>query len=249
MPKAINEKIVAALPIPERGNRVHYFGGAVLGGKRAPQGFCVRVTSTGTRSFCWYHRVDSRPHLETIGKWVGSPGGGSHTVMQGLLAVRALADAVAHQGADPRPTWQQEVADGIAGIHQRAAAKALTFIARDAEPACYLYRHYHPDGDLLYVGISLEPLRRQVRHTKSAGWRNMICQIVIEPFATREQALAAEKLAIRSEFPRFNAAHNGHRHPIQELAPSATTALFAGPGEACPSHILPNAGSWEEPAG
>jgi hypothetical protein len=97
------------------------------------------------------------------------------------------------------------------------AAKACWFLEEDREPECYLYRHYDPSGDLLYVGISLEPLRRQKRHSEQAAWRNMICQIVIEPFATREDALAAEQLAIRTEFPRFNGVHNGHRHPVQEL--------------------------------
>ena len=91
------------------------------------------------------------------------------------------------------------------------------FLEQDREPECYLYRHYDPSGDLLYVGISLEPLRRQKRHSEQAAWRNMICQIVIEPFAKREDALAAEQLAIRTEFPRFNGVHNGHRHPVQEL--------------------------------
>ena len=94
----------------------------------------------------------------------------------------------------------------------------MRFLEQNLEPACYLYRHYHPSGDLLYAGISLEPLRRQETHTKTARWRNMICRIVIEPFATREAALTAEQYAIRTEFPKFNATHNGQRHPIQELA-------------------------------
>jgi hypothetical protein len=46
----------------------------------------------------------------------------------------------------------------------------------------------------------------------------MICQIVIEPFQTREEALAAEEIAIRTEFPKFNSTHNKRRHPLQELA-------------------------------
>ena len=45
-------------------------------------------------------------------------------------------------------------------LNQCIAEKALDFLARGVEPACYLYRHYHPSGDLLYVGVSLQPLRR-----------------------------------------------------------------------------------------
>jgi len=63
----ISEKIVAELPAPPAGNRLHYFSGATLQGKKAPSGFAVRVTAAGTKSFIWFHRVGGRPHLETIG--------------------------------------------------------------------------------------------------------------------------------------------------------------------------------------
>jgi hypothetical protein len=106
----------------------------------------------------------------------------------------------------------------IQSLEQRVARKALTFLQQGTEPGCYLYRHYHPSGDLLYVGISLEPLRRQDHHIKSATWRDMIFRIVIEPFETREEALAAEEMAIRNEFPKFNSTYNGRRHPFQELS-------------------------------
>jgi hypothetical protein len=48
---AISEKIVASLPAPAVGNKLHYFSGASLQGKRAPSGFAVRVTAAGTKSF------------------------------------------------------------------------------------------------------------------------------------------------------------------------------------------------------
>ena len=103
-------------------------------------------------------------------------------------------------------------------LEQYVMRKALDFLKRDDEPECYLYRHYHPNGDLLYVGVSLEPLRRQDRHLKEADWRSMICRILIEPFETREEALAAEELAIRTEFPKFNSRHNERYHPLEEFA-------------------------------
>jgi hypothetical protein len=46
----------------------------------------------------------------------------------------------------------------------------------------------------------------------------MISYILIEPFETREAAVAAEEAAIRDEFPKFNTMHNTRRHPFQELA-------------------------------
>jgi hypothetical protein len=105
-----------------------------------------------------------------------------------------------------------------ATLSQYVTEKALDLLARDIEPGGYLYRHYHPNGDLLYVGFSLQPLRRQDQHLKGADWRNMISYILIEPFETRKQAIAAEEAAIRDEFPRFNTTHNKRRHPFQEAA-------------------------------
>jgi hypothetical protein len=112
------------------------------------------------------------------------------------------------------------LANGLpaSSLKQHLADKAMKFLEQGLEPACYLYRHYHPNGDLLYVGVSLEPLRRQIRHIGEASWWSAVHQILIEPFATREEALAAEELAIRTEFPRFNRSGNRRRHPIQELA-------------------------------
>jgi hypothetical protein len=99
-----------------------------------------------------------------------------------------------------------------------AARKFLSFMERGIEPACYLYRHYHPNGDLLYVGVSLRALDRQFQHSKTADWRKLIHRIEIEPFETREEALAAEQTAIRQEFPKFNTVHNSRRHPGREIA-------------------------------
>lgn len=123
-----------------------------------------------------------------------------------LAAVRLGRDPAAEKRAAP-----------VVELETYVARKALAFLKSGTKPECYLYRHFHPNGDLLYVGISLEPLTRQDRHTKAASWRRLICRILIEPFATREEALAAEQAAIRNEFPKFNVVLNGKRHPFQEL--------------------------------
>jgi hypothetical protein len=69
----------------------------------------------------------------------------------------------------------------------------------------------------IYVGISLDPLRRNGKHVADAAWRRMLVKILIEPFVTREEALAAEERAIRDEFPRFNKTHNQRLCPLDEL--------------------------------
>jgi hypothetical protein len=97
------------------------------------------------------------------------------------------------------------------------AAKFQSFIDNGIEPVCYLYRHYHPNGDLLYVGVSLH-LYRQYTHSRNAEWRKQVQRIELEPFATREEALEAERLAIDTEFPKFNTAHNERRSPWRALA-------------------------------
>jgi hypothetical protein len=66
---ALNEATVKALSIPEKGNRVYYFAGDVLQGIRAPQGFGVRVTAAGIRSFVLNYRLRGREYRYTIGQY------------------------------------------------------------------------------------------------------------------------------------------------------------------------------------
>jgi predicted GIY-YIG superfamily endonuclease len=102
-------------------------------------------------------------------------------------------------------------------LQDRVASKFASFLKRNIEPAGYLYRHFHPSGDLIYVGITQSLSKRTNAHLSKATWKDFICLIVIEPFKTREEALEAELVAIRTEFPKYNRIFNGHRHPIQEL--------------------------------
>ncbi len=114
MAKKISEKIVAALPVPPKGNKLHYFSAATLQGKRAPSGFAVRVTSAGTKSFVWFHRVGGTPYLETLGRWDENASGGSLTVLGAIIAAKARAEAISTpgSGADPRPDRTRRLEDG-----------------------------------------------------------------------------------------------------------------------------------------
>ena len=120
----ISEKIVAALPAPPNGNRLHYFSGVTLQGKKAPSGFAVRVTSAGTKSFVWFHRVAGRPHLETLGRWDENLKGGDLTVLAAILAAQERAKAVRHGDEDPRPERTRRAEDGeqIVGRYRRRDA-------------------------------------------------------------------------------------------------------------------------------
>lgn len=118
MTTAINEKIVGNLPVPETGNKVHYFSGATLQGKKAPAGFGVRITAGETRSFVWFHRVNGKKHLETIGTWRGSPGGGTLSVLEAINdcidRTKEIASGVDKEGnkVDARPERTRRVENG-----------------------------------------------------------------------------------------------------------------------------------------
>jgi integrase len=65
----LSEENIKRLAVPEAGNKVFYFTGAVLQGAVAPRGFGVRVTAGGNRSFVLNYRLRGREHRYTIGAW------------------------------------------------------------------------------------------------------------------------------------------------------------------------------------
>jgi len=134
----ISEKIVAALPAPRNGNRLHYFSGATLQGKKAPSGFAVRVTSAGTKSFVWFHRVAGRPHLETLGRWDENPKGGDLTVLAAILAAQGRAKAVRDGDEDPRPERTRRAEDGSKSSADNVAAMLDEFVEQYVVKAAQL---------------------------------------------------------------------------------------------------------------
>jgi integrase len=125
--QTISEKIVGNLPIPAAGNKVHYFSGATLQGKKAPTGFGVRCTAAGTKSFVLFHRVDSRKYLETLGRWDANAQGGTLTVRDAIVRAEKLAKDIKNgRREDPRPERTRRLQDGdkpegldIAGLLDR----------------------------------------------------------------------------------------------------------------------------------
>jgi len=72
------KKLLRSCRSRQRGNKVHFFSGATLQGKKAPAGFGVRCTAAGTKAFVLFHRVDGRKHLETLGRWDANALGGTY---------------------------------------------------------------------------------------------------------------------------------------------------------------------------
>lgn len=73
----------------------------------------------------------------------------------------------------------------------------------DSSPTT-LYRLYAADGALLYVGIAGNPGRRFEQHRKDKPWWGDVATTHLQHFPTREEAMAAELEAIRTEHPAHN---------------------------------------------
>lgn len=67
-----------------------------------------------------------------------------------------------------------------------------------------VYRHFTAEDILLYVGYSSRVDERQVEHKKSAPWWAESARMEVERFGAREDAIAAELTAIRTEHPLWN---------------------------------------------
>lgn len=71
----------------------------------------------------------------------------------------------------------------------------------------YLYRLYDESGALLYVGIATGLGHRFDEHQKKP-WFPDVLTVRLERFASREDALAAEKAAIAAESPPHNVIYS-----------------------------------------
>lgn len=75
-----------------------------------------------------------------------------------------------------------------------------------AEVETALYRHYDAEGVLLYVGISLTPMKRLSGHRRKSHWSGKIARVEMEWHPSRAAAIKAERMAIKKEWPRHNVA-------------------------------------------
>lgn len=83
---------------------------------------------------------------------------------------------------------------------------AIETIRHDPQPTD-LYRYYDAAGSLLYVGVSKSVVARAMQHERQARWWARWSMMVRETYATRDEALAAERVAIERERPLFNVMH------------------------------------------
>ena len=76
-----------------------------------------------------------------------------------------------------------------------------------------LYRLYSASGDLLYIGISGNPPQRWLQHAADKPWwpEVDVANSSTEWFSTRDEALAMEALAIKSERPASSTSESSAR--------------------------------------
>lgn len=92
----------------------------------------------------------------------------------------------------------------------------LNIKTTEPESPCELYRWYNAGGELLYVGISMNAAKRAAEHRKDKSWWDEAKRMDKQKFASRREAADAERLAIRTEYPKYNVVHAvkpGTNHP------------------------------------
>jgi predicted GIY-YIG superfamily endonuclease len=180
-------------------------------------GFGVRVMRTGYKAFIYDCRLRDGSGVArryAIGRF---PILNVATARKLAMRLRAQVELGDDPHAGKIAKRKEREQEASLTLHEKIASKFAFFLEQNIEPAGYLYRHYEPNGDLIYVGITKSLHERTANHLSTASWRNFIWMVIAEPFATREELLEAERVAIREEFPKFNRILNKHRHPVQEL--------------------------------
>jgi predicted GIY-YIG superfamily endonuclease len=71
-----------------------------------------------------------------------------------------------------------------------------------------LYRLYGADDQLLYIGVSASPRKRRMQHRLFTRWGRSVTRMDVDPACDLAAALAAEKVAVRTEQPEHNVHYN-----------------------------------------
>lgn len=109
-------------------------------------------------------------------------------------------------------------AEGVVGYAQAGWPCIIPVPALDKFPPVptgdpiALYRHVDARGELLYVGITSDPTRRWTEHLETSLWSRFAAATYVQWFHVRRAALAAERSAIKHEYPIFNTARPGRRN-------------------------------------
>lgn len=72
-----------------------------------------------------------------------------------------------------------------------------------------MYKHVDEKGELLYIGISNDPVRRWHQHRETSLWAPFTTHIYLVWYRSRAEAQRAEAENIRRQAPVFNTARPG----------------------------------------
>lgn len=89
----------------------------------------------------------------------------------------------------------------------------------------HLYRYFDSEDRLLYVGVSASAIRRLLEHASGKAWAPLVARVDVQTLPSREAALAAEKIAIAKEQPKFNVQHN--RAAAPSMSTTSRTKMLA----------------------
>lgn len=102
-----------------------------------------------------------------------------------------------------------------------------------------LYRWWNKDGELLYVGISYSAMARASQHKSNSGWYLEATSCTIENFDSRESLENAERIAVKSELPKYNKIYTQWRNNIhiQQETPSKNKQLTVEDALSCIAEV------------
>lgn len=91
---------------------------------------------------------------------------------------------------------------------------------RPNKQQCQVYRFYDKRGRLLYIGMSINAVRRMEEHRATKAWWLDVADVKVDMYPDRASAERAEREAIQRERPRWNVIHGtGRRKPLPVVKP------------------------------
>ncbi len=88
-----------------------------------------------------------------------------------------------------------------------------------ASSSAVVYRFFDETGRLLYVGMTSVGVARWFDHSISQPWWSEVANATVSHFASVEEALDVERLAIINEDPLHNVTHKHKARPRTVIKP------------------------------